>query len=113
MMSESEREHSHHMYSCTTQPQLNPKLNHVDSNTPRHTITHKLSIVNKAIQQQVPTEESKLHLMHEYLMSSTGKQVQAYHTQQLQLQIPGAAVASMCLCIYVIVCNHVSVCAYG
>jgi hypothetical protein len=44
-----------------------PKLYLVHSTTPKHTITYKLSVINKAIKQQVPTEESKLHLMYEFL----------------------------------------------
>ena len=75
----------------------------MDSTTPKRTITHKLNKINNIIEQQVPTEESKLHLMHEFLKSSIGKEVLAYHTQQLQLQIPNITLPSMYLCVYIVV----------
>ena len=60
----------------------------------------------------MPTEESNLHLVYEFLKSSVGKQVLAYHTQQLQLQTPGIVLPCMYLCMCDIVCECVSVCIY-
>jgi hypothetical protein len=92
-----------------TKQQFNTKLNDVDSTTCERTIQHKLSIINKTIEQLVPTEESRLHMMHEYLLSSAGQKVIAYHEQQQLLHNPGKTISSMYLYVYMIIHKFISV----
>lgn len=59
----------------------------MDENTPKRTLSHKLAVVNKVITQQVPSEQSKKHLMYEYLKTPGGREVLDYYQQQESIKI--------------------------